>query len=133
MFENFARLGEPHARRKGHYRLQKLTNFNSLLGEDWLIRVTNQAGDFAYIIKGTVQFHLLERAPLEQFKLCENSLKPKKNFIHRGFSFVFLVCQRQRKLETVAMCAHLMSDDDDDAEELRQGVDDKTYEQALIA
>ena len=29
------------------------------------------------------------------------------------------------------MCAHLMSDDD--AEELRQRMDDKTYEQALIA
>ena len=62
LFGNFARIGEPHARWKGHYGLQKLTNFNSLLGEDWFIRVINQAGDFAYIIKGTAQFHLLERA-----------------------------------------------------------------------
>ena len=53
-------------------------------------------------------------------------------------SHLYLVCQRQRKsvrlpkANAVKLCGNVCTSDDD-AEELRQRMDHKTYEQALIA
>ena len=49
-------------RYNSHYR-----NLNVLLGKNWYFRGLNSQGDFCYVIKGTVEFYLHKRHPLQEF------------------------------------------------------------------
>ena len=83
IFQEFQSLGKPHPKLKGRFILENLSDLNVVLGDEtWFIRIINRAGDFAYIIKGTIEFWLSERVPLEDYT-PGGALK----LIHRGFSF----------------------------------------------
>ena len=82
LFDNIRETGV--VKRKNRFLIQPLSCFNKFLGEKWFIRTINEAGDFAYVIKGTAEFWITERAPLVEYVDGQS--------IHRHRGFVFNLC-----------------------------------------
>ena len=51
------------------YRLQSNRMLDSHLGLKWDERILNPAGDFAYIIPGTIKYWLGQRSPITEYKI----------------------------------------------------------------
>ena len=61
VFDSLAIRGVPAQRRRVHrqiYTIPRLSRFDELFGERWYIRGLNVAGDFYYVIPGSVEFYL---------------------------------------------------------------------------
>lgn len=49
------------------YNISHYHDLNVLLGKNWHFRGLNSQGDFCYVIKGTVEFYLHKRHPLQEY------------------------------------------------------------------
>jgi len=51
-------------RRVEHYTIDAYSDLDSLLGCNWHYRGLNSAGDFCYVMCGTVEFYVYRKRPL---------------------------------------------------------------------
>ena len=72
------------------YRLQSNRMLDSYLGLKWNERILNPAGDFAYVIPGTIKCWLGQRSPITEYKIIgEEHVKSEiKNSFFITFQFV---------------------------------------------
>ena len=68
----------------GHYR-----DLNVLLGKNWHFRGLNSQGDFCYVIKGTVEFYLHKRHPLQEFFPTEEGVETLRQTLDLGYMLTF--------------------------------------------
>lgn len=57
-----------------HYTIDAYSDLDSLLGCNWHYRGLNSAGDFCYVLPGTVDFYLCRRRPLIHYTEKEKNL-----------------------------------------------------------
>lgn len=72
------------------YRLQSNRLLDSYLGLKWDERILNPAGDFAYVIPGTVKYWLGQRSPITEYKIIgEQYIKSEvENGYYINFQFL---------------------------------------------
>lgn len=66
-----------------------LSSWSSVLGDNWWWRIGNEAGDFAYIKKDTLQLWITERQPLVEY-----TKDLKRRLVHRGYICVVRFVKR---------------------------------------
>lgn len=64
------------------FTVKSFTDLNEYLGKGWHYRILNAAGDFCFIIPGSLWFWLYERRPLTEF-----ATDGSEKITHRGFVF----------------------------------------------
>ena len=74
-------------RRVEHYTIDAYSDLDSLLGCNWHYRGLNSAGDFCYVMCGTVEFYLYRKRPLVYYVVKEE--KPTKTCVPQGYCLVF--------------------------------------------
>jgi len=74
--------------KKIYYTIPHLPDFNHIFGERWYIRGINAAGDFHFVIPGTVQFYLKQNKRKVDYQLQKDGQLLKKYF-GTGFQLVF--------------------------------------------
>lgn len=70
------------SKRKSHFVINSLSDFDCFFGEGWHRRGCNKERDFAHIEPGILTYWMLERRPLEEFPS-----EGFKRLQHRGFRF----------------------------------------------
>lgn len=71
-----------------HSSIRSYSDLDGLLGRDWHYRGLNSAGDFCYVIEGSIDFYLYKRRPLVQFIPDKDGI-PAKVSVPRGYALVF--------------------------------------------
>ena len=70
------------------YTIPHLQHFNEVFGERWYIRGLNRAGDFCYVIPGTVSFYLRQTKRGVDYQLQKDGTL-QKTYFGKGFQLVF--------------------------------------------
>ena len=71
------------------YNISHYRDLNVLLGKNWHFRGLNSQGDFCYVIKGTVEFYLHKRHPLQEFFPTEEGVETLRQTLDLGYMLIF--------------------------------------------
>jgi len=73
------------------YNINHYRDLNVLLGKNWHFRGLNSQGDFCYVMKGTVEFYLHKRHPLQEFFPTEEGAQTLCQTLDLGYMLTFIV------------------------------------------
>ena len=79
---------------RGHavYGISEYSDLDELLGKQWHMRIDNTFGDFAYAIKETIRYHVIQPKSLLDFEVTRDSsgeLKFSPFFIEQPTTLIF--------------------------------------------